>query len=272
MSSMELDEGRIYDLAEIDLKSFTRSSVRTKVMLTLLDGSKTASELEKLINTRSTTILHSIKSLIESGQVEKKMQQYKLTNIGRIQAIMLDDLINTIVTINNHHDFWLSHDMSGIPEDLQRRIGLLGEGDVIKDSPEMPLKSLDYFISALRESKVIRGVSPVLVKGYPEAMAYVVKNEALVELIITSPVLKAIQLEHKELLDDMLSKENFKLYSIDSDVKVSFLVTELFLNLGLSRIDGSYDLGTDLVFQGERAVLWGNMLFDHYKSKSNLLN
>jgi len=268
---MKSDKGEKYDLAEINLKSFTRSSVRTKVMLTLLNGSKTAAELEDLINTRSTTILHSIKSLMDADLVEKKSQEYKLTNIGKIQAIIIDDLINTIVTINQQHNFWLHHDMSAIPEELQKRIGMLGQGEIIKDSPETPLKSLEYFISALSRSRKIRGLSPVLVRGYPEAMAHVVENGADVKLIITNPVIKAIQSEHKELLDDLLDKKNFKLYLIDDDVRASFLVTESFLNLGLSRIDGSYDLGTDLVYAGDKAVLWGMMLFDHYRSKSTPL-
>ena len=88
---MGFTKGEKYDLAESDLKSFTRSSIKTKVMFTLLDEGKTASELEKIMKTRSTTILHSMKSLMESDLVEKRQQEYNLTNIGRIQAIMLDE-------------------------------------------------------------------------------------------------------------------------------------------------------------------------------------
>ena len=61
--------GDKYDLAEPDLKSFTRSSIRTKVMLTLLDGAKTVGDLERIMDTRASTILHSVKSLMESRLV-----------------------------------------------------------------------------------------------------------------------------------------------------------------------------------------------------------
>ncbi|HPT37637.1 MAG TPA: winged helix-turn-helix domain-containing protein [Methanothrix sp.] len=261
-------KGDKYDLAEPDLKSFARSTIRTKVMLTLLEGSKTIGELERRMNTRSTTILHSIKSLMESRLVEKKQLGYSLTNIGKIQAILLDELVDTIVTINENQDFWLLHDLSGIPLELQKRIGMLGQGEIIKDAPETPLKSLDYFIATLSDSKEIRGVSPVLLTGYPEAIAHVVKNGAFVELILTKPVLNATIVEQKELLKELLDTDNFKLYSIEADLNISFTVTESFLNLGLSRIDGSYDLGADLVYCVESAIIWGNMLFDHYRHLS----
>jgi predicted transcriptional regulator len=268
---MGYSKGDKYDLAESDLKSFTRSSIRTKVMLTLLDKGKTAGELEEIMNTRSTTILHSMKSLMESNLVEKKQQEYNLTNIGRIQAIMLDELVNTIITIKEHHDFWLHHDMSGIPLELQKRIGMLGQGEIIRDSLETPLKSLDYFIATLSDSREIQGVSPVLVRGYPEAISHVVNSGAHVELILTNPVLKVIISEQKELLKEMLNNENFILYSIDMDVRTAFTVTESFLNLGLSRTDGSYDLGTDLIYSGEKAIEWGKMLYNYYRSLSTRL-
>ncbi|MDQ1283272.1 MAG: hypothetical protein QG666_1063 [Euryarchaeota archaeon] len=66
----------------------------------------------------------------------------------------------------------------------------------------------------------------------------------------------------------MLNRDNFKLYSIDMDVKVAFIVTESYLNLGLARVDGSFDLGTDLIYSGEKAILWGKMLYNHYRSLS----
>jgi predicted transcriptional regulator len=261
---MESTRGERYDLAEMDLKSFTRSSIRTKVMFTLLDEGKTANELGKIMNARSTTILHSMKSLMDSDLVFKKQQKYCLTNIGKIQAIMLNELVDTIVTIKEHHDFWLNHDLGGIPDELQRRIGMLGQGEIFKDPKETPLKSLDSFLAALTSSKVIRGVSPVTIRGYPEAISHMVKSGAHVELILTDTVLKVIISEHGEMLKEILNRDNFKLYSMDEDAKVTFIVTESYLNLGLPRTDGSFDLGADLIYSGEKAVQWGNMLYNYY--------
>jgi len=261
-------KGERYDLAELDLKSFTRSSIRTKVMFSLLDDGKTAAELGRIVNARSTTILHSMKSLMESGLVLKKQQKFCLTNIGRIQAIMLNELVDTIIAIKEHHDFWLNHDLSGIPDELQKSIGMLGQGEIFRDQKETPLKSLDYFLAALSSSKEIRGVSPVTIRGYPEAISQMAKKGTHIELILTNPVLKVIISEHGEMLRENLKRDNFKLYSIDKDVKAAFIVTESYLNLGLARADGSFDLGADLIYSGEKAIQWGKILYDHYLSQS----
>jgi len=63
-----------YDLAEDQLKAFTRSAVRTKIMLCLKDRSMTAGELDKEMNIRTSTILHSMKDLIDTGLVNKKIR------------------------------------------------------------------------------------------------------------------------------------------------------------------------------------------------------
>jgi len=257
-----------YDLAESDLKSFTRSSIRTKVMLALMDKDMTASDLEKAMIIRTSTILHSIKDLMESNLVYKTAQGYALTNVGRMQALMLGELVNTIIVLNDHRNFWLSHDMSGIPQDIQKKISLLGQSELIRDSPETPLRSLEYFIQELLRSRNVFGVSPNTLTGYADTIAEVVENGADVELILTAPVLKIVVSENRDMLSKLLNHENFKLYRIDRDVRVAFTVTDSLLNLGLFRHDGSYDLGSDLICKGEGAVKWGRLLFEYYRNAS----
>ncbi len=256
-----------YNLAEAEIKMFTRSSVRSKIMLTILDGGKNIGELEKTTNIRATTLLHSIKDLMDQDLVERKKQVYSLTNIGKIQANTLDELLALIITLNKHHKFLRNHDLSGIPLELQKRIGMLGKGEIVQGTTETPLKSMDSFSAALRESKEIKGIFPILVTSYVKAILQAIEKGADVKIIVTNPVLKAITKE-KAYFNQLLERENFKLFLIDCDVKISFMVTESFLNLGLAGIDGSYDLGTDLLYKGEKPVMWGKMLYDYYRPQS----
>lgn len=258
-----------YDLAESDLKSFTRSSMRTKIMLSMLEKQKTASELARDLNSRTSTILHSIKDLTDNKLVDKTTRGYSLTNTGRIQALILDELVSTIITLNKYSEFWLSHDMSGIPLELQKRIFMLGQSEVLRDSPETPLRSLEYFVQELSTSREIHGISPYTVTGYSDAIAYPVREGAKVEIILTDPVMNVVISEYKDTLKELMLHENFKLYRIDGNVRVAFTVTESFLNLGLNRIDGSFDISGDLISKGKSAVEWGLMLFNYYKNMSH---
>jgi predicted transcriptional regulator len=259
------------DLAEDRLKAFTRSAVRTKTILCLVEKEMDSGDLERKIGIRASTILHTLKDMIEEDLAFKSKRGYALTNIGRIQAMLLDDLVGAVASLNQHREFWLNHDLGGIPPELQKKIGMLAQSEIIKGSPETPLKSLEYFTQELLKSKEIYGVSPVAVTGYPDVIANSTIAGAKVAIILTDPVFKVIASEHKDLLRSLLQCDNFKLFRIDKDVKVSFTVTESFLNLALTRMDGSYDLSNDLVCTGDHAIAWGRMLFEFYRNESELI-
>lgn len=259
------------DQAEVRLKAFTRSAVRTKTILCLVEREMDSGDLEKMIGTRASTILHTIKGMIEEDLVFKGKRGYALTNIGRIQAMLLDDLVGAAAALNQHKEFWLNHDLSGIPPELQKKIGMLAQSEIIRDSPEAPLKSIEYFIQELSKSREIYGVSTVVVAGFSDVIAHVIKAGAKVEIILADPVLRTVVFEHEDLLRDLLQYSNFKLFRTDKNLKVSFTVTESFLNLGLTRKDGSYDLSSDLVCTGEPALSWGRTLFEFYKNESELV-
>ncbi|MGD0951999.1 MAG: winged helix-turn-helix domain-containing protein [Methanotrichaceae archaeon] len=258
-----------YDQAEDQLKAFTRSAVRTKIMLRLKEGGMTAGVLEKEMNIRASTILHAMKEMSEAGLVSKRDISYSLTNIGTIQTILLDELVAAIVLLEQHEDYWLSHDLSGIPEELLAKIGMLARSQRMTSDPTAPLKSLERFMSEVAIARDIRGVSSFIAPGFPELIRDCVKGGAKVELVLTDAVFEEISNKNKQLLEDIQNLDNFHLYHLDKEVNIGFTVTESILALGLWRLDGSIDIGGgELVCIGEEATKWGRALFEHYRSLS----
>ncbi len=260
------------DLAEDQLKAFTRSTVRMKTLLCLIEGDMDSGDLEKKIGTRASTILHTIKDLTEKELVIKSKRGYALTNVGRIQAMLLDDLVEAIVALDQHKEFWLTHDLTGIPSDLQKKIGMLAQSEIMASSSEAIFRTVEYFVQEMAKAKEIRGVSPIIVPGYADMIAGNVKRGAKVDLILTDNILNIVCEQHGELLKDLIEQDNFRLYRTDLDVKVAFTVTESMLDLGLFRLDGSYDLGADLVCIGEGSINWGRELFEHYRGLSQIVD
>jgi len=269
MNPEEKTTWNLYDLAEPELKAFTRSAVRMKVLLNLLEGEKNVGKLEKELGIRASTILHSIKEMIEEDIMAKAGQGYALTNIGRIQALILDDLVSTIVTLDQHQDFWLTHDISGIPTPLLKEVGMLSRSEIMKGDSASILKTQEYFISELEKSKEIKGVSPIVVPGYAEAIAQAVMSGAKVDLILTDTVMEIALKQNRELGQKLMKYENFRLYRIGKDITIAFTVTDSLLSLGLFRINGFYDVGADLNCFGDKAIEWGKKLFAHYQSISD---
>lgn len=257
-----------FDLAEDLLKGFTRSAIRTKVLLSLRDGELTAGDLERSLGTRASTILHTVKDMIEAGTVVRTLRGYRLTNAGRIQALMLSRLLSAIVVLENYRDFWMTHDISAIPDDLLVDIGLLRDGEIVSGDPAAILRTQQIFVSQLISSRSIYGVSPIIIPEYPTAIDTAVKNGAHVELVLTAPIVEIVVRDYREILENLLKKENFELYRLDADVRAAFTVIDSSLSLGLFRLDGGYDIGQDLICTGPGAREWGMRLFMHHKKRA----
>ncbi len=261
-----------YDLAGARLKAFTRSANRSKLMLCLLEKAQDAAELEKKMRIRPTTIHHSIKELIDENLVAKKDWEYELTNIGRVQALILAGLVNTVAAIDHHRDFWLNHDISGIPPELQKNIGMLAHAEVITSDSSAPLRTHEYFLAELCKAREIHGVSPVIYPGYSEAIARGVEMDTQIDLILTDKILDIVAKDYTDLVRGLLQHDNFRLYSTAAEVREAFTVTDTVLSLGLFRLNGDYDIGNDLVCKGDKARKWGMDLFDYYLSISTQID
>jgi predicted transcriptional regulator len=199
--------------------------------------------------------------MIGEGSVERCPDGFRLTNTGHIKAALLTELINGLTALDDGADFWQSHDLSGIPSELQLHIGQLARGAVIRDTPDNPLRSQSAFIAAVARAKEIRGISPITAPGYQEMILAALKRGAKVSLILTRSVISKID---PDALRAALAYENFQLYGIEDGVKVAFTVTDKLVSLALFRPDGSYDPQQDLICEGPEPVKWGKELFEHY--------
>jgi predicted transcriptional regulator len=262
---------RRYDLAEEHIKAFTRSSVRAKVLLCLKDGDKTSKAMESEMGVRNTTILHVMNEMIKADLVTKTEKGYALTNIGQIQAVILDDLASSIDALDEHREFWLNHDIGGIPVNLQVKMGMLFESEVVKGDKAAILRPQEYFMSKLKEAKEIYGVSPIIIPGYAESIAMAVANGANVRLILTEEILEIVAKDYPDSIRGLLEQPNFKLYKIKEKVAIAFTVTDSIFSLGLFRQDGGYDVGSDLICSGRDALAWGTELFEHYSRVSQIV-
>ncbi len=260
-----------YDLAETKLKAFTRSAVRTRVMLCLLEGELNAGELEMEMGLRATTILHCLKELSEEKLVTKRDHGYRLTNIGRIQAMILEELIGTIVILDRHWNFWMIHDLSDIPARLQMNLGMLVQCQLIKSDPTSLLKSHEHFLAELTRSRKIRSITPIIAPGHTEVITGAVEDGAKVELILTPAVYSAMLKECSDLLKRLLQSDNFQLYMLKKEIKIALTVTDSLISLGLYRLDDGYDLGNELFCEKETSRAWGKELFNYYLNQSTLV-
>jgi predicted transcriptional regulator len=238
----------------------------------LKDGKKTLNELRDALGVSSTTAIHALRDL-ESGNLafQDEHRDYALTKIGEVIALKLTDFMDAIDVLKKHEDFWLTHDLSGIPEHLFGKIGWLKDSTLIEAPATNVFKTYSTFVDILKNAEKISGVSSVFVPDFSFIFeTLIIEKKADVQLVVTKEVLEKIDQEIlKEIVSDESSK--FKLYILKEGTRVAFTVTDRFISLGLFNFDGTYDWNKDLISSDKKAVTWGNELFEYYVKKAESL-
>ena len=240
------------------------SDLRTKIIIRLYHDKKPLGHLRDDLKINSTTAIHALKELEKYNiTFQDNDKNYSLTNIGRVIAVKLLDFNDVAEVLEKHKEFWLEHDLSGIPEHLIEKIGWLKDSELFKDTDTEILKAHLNYINLLKNAKEIRGVSSIFVPEFTSLFQELVSKNVDVQLILSKEVFEKID---KSLLNQLItkSKPNFNLFIMKNNLKVAITVTDYFLSIGLFRVDGTYDFSNDLISYSKEAIAWGNEFFDHY--------
>ena len=258
----------MYSGIKDDLKFFTTSGVRVKLLISLNREKMTMDQLRSEFGYRTSTILPVLAELKSKELIYQEDRYYDVTRFGRLISSKLIDFIETLFMFKTQEQFWKDHETYVIPELFFRNIGSLIRSQIVEASPEDIFEVHRHFLELLEGCKVINGVSPFLHPELPDMFRMFAEREAVVRLVVTAPVLELMRERHEAVLQRFKAMQNFRLRVIEDDVRVAFTVTEKTVSLGFFRPDGTYDYNTDLVSDDLNAIGWGNALFEYYWRRS----
>ena len=264
-----LDRKNKPEIIQNTLRLATCSGLRRGILISLEGGKKSLSELRDALEVSSTTAIHALRELEKDKLVfQDGNRDYALTKIGEIIALKLCDFIDAIDVLKKHEDFWLTHDLSGIPEQLLEKIGWLRDSTITEAPATDIFKVYSNFVDMLKNAKEIRGVSSMFVPEYQFIFQELVLGKKInVQLVVTKEVLEKMdQGVLKEIVSDKSSK--FKLYLLKEESKVAFTITDRFLSFGLFNQNGIYDWNKDLISSDKKAIEWGKELFEWYRKRA----
>jgi predicted transcriptional regulator len=180
----------------------------------------------------------------------------------------LEETNATINTLSKNRQFWLEHDLSGIPKNLLDKMGSLADSEVLSATPTDLFKTFSTFYMLLGNAREIHGVSPIFVEDLTNQFIKLVAKDIKVELVVAPEVLDAIirSVDRKEL--EKALSTNLKLFKIEPQPTVAFTVTDYFLSLSFFRQDESFDWSNDLLSYSSDSLEWGQELFEYYVEKS----
>ena len=245
------------------------SALRRGILVSLKEDKKALSELRDELGISSTTAIHALRELEKDNLLfQDETRDYALTKIGGVIALKLTDFMDAIGVLKKHEDFWLTHDLNGIPPHLLEKIGWLRDSTIIETTSINTLKVYTNFVEILRNAKVIRGVTSMFVPEFQLLLKELTLEKNVdVELILTEEILEGMD---KEILGSIFADKSskLKLYMMKEDVRVAFTVTDYLLSFGLFHIDGAYDWNNDLVSYNRNAIEWGRELFEWYRKRA----
>ncbi|CAD6494451.1 MAG: Methanogenesis regulatory protein FilR1 [Candidatus Argoarchaeum ethanivorans] len=247
----------------------TCSQLRSDILISLNRGRMELRDFRTELGVSSTTAIHALRELEKGNLVfQDEDRNYALTKIGEVIALKLADFIDAIEVVKTHEDFWLTHDLSGIPHSLLEKIGWLKDSALLEDTAIDIFKVHKNFVNLLEDAKKIRGISSIFVPDYPLLFEkLILKKKADVELVVTEEVLnKMLEMANQKMLKDAIEDENFKLklYTVKEGINAAFTVTDYFLSFGMFHVGGTYDYNRDIISYDKKAIEWGMELFKFY--------
>lgn len=129
------------------------------------------------------------------------------------------------------------------------------------------------YLKIVKEARCISGVSSVMSPGHADAIGERIIEGIPVELVVSSDVASQLKEEpYSGKINELADYKNFRLMVIDENVRVGLTVTDGCVSLGLYKKDGvTYDTTTDLFSFDQRAIAWGERLFEYYQQKADIL-
>lgn len=256
----------LYGEIKDDLKFITSSDIRAKIIISLKEGQKKLGDLKDDVHMRSSSILHSMSQLESRNLIIREFQSYSLSQTGEMAAISIIDMVNSFSLTNKHKDFWLSHEINEIPENLIGKIDCLGDFKVLRSSlTDFPDQSI--FKELFLESKVVKGIlSPLIIHDELN----VINEKENIRLILANSSLNEVL--KRENLKNTGTIENIKLWKLKNDLKLVLVVTDNFLLLNLPSLNKKHDSINYLMSETKESIEWGTELFNYYLNQAEELD
>ncbi|AKB24869.1 Transcriptional regulator, ArsR family [Methanosarcina sp. MTP4] len=248
------------------------SEKRKDLLLLLKEGPKNIDEIKESLSVNAASIQPHIKRMKNANLIIEKNRSYRLSEIGEIIVENMQHLLSTLGVLEEHIDYWVSHDLSPIPDFLLDRIEELGRYEILEPNAEHMFETPDLFLENIKSSKKICTFVSYFHPESPELYASLVEKYAELTLCMTEIVAERLFKDFPQEAGKLAGMENSKLLICRKPVKLpSIVVTDRFMTLKLMENDGKLRDQILLCFE-EEALRWGKELFTHYMEISEPLD
>jgi predicted transcriptional regulator len=265
-----MDSIKIYERHQKPIHSIYNSRLKIQTLLTLLQKKASLGQLREVTGSTSQALIPKIRNLEKQGLIEAVNYEYCLTPLGRAVAINVEEFVQIIGGIDQHHTFFTDHDLSDLPVKFLSRIGDLYKSEPKQDTTTDMFYVYSHYLEILKDAVYIHGISSVASPGLAKFIAEKVITGITVELVVNNEVIELLTKEpYASNMQELIEYPHFSVWVTGEKMRVGLTVTDRYLSLGLFKKDTNlYDSSSDLFSSDPQAVEWGENLFRYYKERS----
>lgn len=247
-----------------------RSRKRSDLLLLLGEEARTIEEIKTILDVSPTAILPQIKKLTDSSLVVQRDGYYELTDMGEEVVKKVRPLVD-VLTLLERNDYWLEHDLSGIPIYLQDRLGDLKDFRLIEPDPSQIFEPRTETVNFISDSSHLMVFSSFFRPEFLPIYSKLGRKGVKVSLIFTESVLEKTLHNYERKLKKFADMPNTELFVCNDGAKLAeLIVSDKGVLVSLFASNGRFH--HDHAFCSDsRALEWSRELFDFYKTRSRVI-
>lgn len=248
------------------------SGRRKEILLLLKEKPRDIDEIKKLLNVNANSIQLHMKKIKESGLITQKNKIYSLSEIGEIIIENMQPMLSMAELLGENTEYWMSHDLSSIPEFLLERIGELEHCKLLEPDAEHLFETPKVLRDSILNSREILTFVTYFHPQAPSIYAELAENGSEIVLCMTESVAQRLFLNNRTEAEKLFRTGNCRLFISREPATIpSLIITDKLVAFKLFEDNGK--LRDQLVLSfGERALCWGKELFRHYLEAAEPLN
>lgn len=224
-------------------------------------------EIKTLLDVSPTAILPQIKRLTDSDLVIQKNGSYELTDMGEQVFKKVQSLVN-VLTLLEKDDYWIEHDLSGIPQYLLDRIGDLKDCKLVEADPSQIFEPSTELLNFFSSSRYLMVFSSFYRPEFLPLYTKLGRLESEVSLIFTESVLEKILHNYERKIRKLATMKNAELFVCNDGAKLAeLMVSDRGMMISLFDSNGRFYHNFMSCSEPE-AVNWAKELFEFYKSRA----
>ncbi|MFY9338393.1 MAG: helix-turn-helix transcriptional regulator [Methanosarcina flavescens] len=244
-----------------------RSQKRIDLILLLGEEPRTMEEIKTLLEVSPTAILPQIKRLTDSDIVIQKNSSYELTDMGEQVFKKVQSLVN-VLTLLERDNYWIEHDLSGIPQYLLDRIGDLKDCKLVEADPSQIFEPRTELLNFFSSSRFLMVFSSFYRPEFLPLYTKLGRLESEVTLIFTESVLEKFLYNYERKIRKLSTMKNAELFVCNDGVKLAeLMVSDRGMMISLFDSNGRFYHNYMSCSEPE-AVNWAKELFEFYKSRA----